>query len=99
MLAQQGSSSSQVVLRNPFPQGQQLIVGTNENIGASFGGIQEGENTSNIYRMSSHVDISMFSRDYGEVESSKAKGTTDSVEPLRITNPTIEPILQMPKES
>ena len=38
LLAQQGSSSSQVVLTNPFPQGQQLVVGTNQNTGASSRG-------------------------------------------------------------
>ena len=43
LLAQQGYSSSQAVLTNPFPQGKQLVVGANQNIGASSGGTQEGK--------------------------------------------------------
>ena len=99
LLAQQGSSSSQAVLTNPFPQGQQLVVGANQNTGASSGGTQEGETPSNIYIMSSHVDIATRSHDYGEDESLKAKGTPDSVEPLHIKKPSIEPIPQMSKAS
>ena len=85
------------MLTNPFPQGQQLLAGENPNTGAPSGGNQEGENTSNIYMMSAHVDIAMRSRDYGEAESSKAKGALDSTEPLHITRPTVEPIPRMPK--
>ena len=70
LLAQQGSSSSQVVLRNPFPQGKQLVVGANQNTGTSSRGTQEGETPSNIYMMSAHTDIATRSRDYGEDESS-----------------------------
>ena len=69
LLAQQGSSSSQAVLTNPFPQGKQSVVGANQNPGASSGGTQEGEIPSNIFMMSSHVDIATRSRDYGREES------------------------------
>ena len=99
LLAQQGSSSSQAVLTNPFPQGQQLVVGTNKNTGASSRGTQEGEIPSNIYMMSAHVDVAMRSRDYGEEESSKAKGAPDATEPLHITKPNVEPIPRMPNAS
>ena len=63
LLSQQGSSSSQAVLTNPFPQGQQLIAGANQNPGASSGGPQEGEIPSNIFMMSAHVDVATRSRD------------------------------------
>ena len=76
LLSQQGSSSSQAVLTNPFPQGQQLVAGANQNTGASSRGTQEGETLSNIYMMSAHADITTRSRDYGTAESSKAKGTS-----------------------
>ena len=66
LLAQQGSSSSQAVLKKPFPQGKQLVVGANQNTGASSGGTQEGEIPSNIYMMSAHVDVATRSYDYGE---------------------------------
>ena len=99
MVAQQGSSSSQAVLTNPFPQGQHLVVGANQNIGASSGGTQEGETLSNIYMMSSHADIATRSRDYGEAEASKAKGAPDTTEPLHIPKPTVEPLPRMPKAS
>ena len=99
MLAQQGSSSSQAVLTNPFPQGKHLVVGTNKNTRAPSGGTQEGETPSNIYMMSAHADITTRSHDYGAAESSKAKGAPDSDEPLHITRPTVEPIPRMPKAS
>lgn len=44
LLGQKGTSSSQVVLTNPFPQGQQLLAGTSSNPGTYAGGNQEGEN-------------------------------------------------------
>ena len=56
LLAQQGSSSSQAVLTNPFPQGKQLVDDANQNTGASSQGNQEGENTSNIYMMSADTN-------------------------------------------
>ena len=97
LLAQQGSSSSQAVLTNPFPQGQQLVVGANQNPGASSGSTQEGEIPSNIFMMSAHTDIATRSRDYGGEESSKAKDTPDATEPLHITKPTVESMPRMPK--
>ena len=99
LLAQQGSSSSQAVLTNPFPQGQQLFVGANQNPGASSGGTQEGEIPSNIFMMSAHADIATRSRDYGGEESSKAKDIPDATEPLHITKPTVESMPRMPKAS
>ena len=85
------------MLTNPFPQGQQLVVGMNQNTGASPGGTQEGEIPSNIFMMSAHVDVATRSREYGEEESSKAKGAPDATEPLHITRPTFKPIPRMPK--
>ena len=87
------------MLTNPFPQGQQLVVGANQNPGASSGGTQEGEIPSNIFMMSAHVDVATRARDYGEEDSSKAKGAPDATEPLHITRPTIEPMPWMPKAS
>ena len=87
------------MLTNPFPQGQQLVVGANQNTGASSGGTQEGETPSNIYMMSAHADIATRSYDYSEDESSKAKGAPDGTEPLHITRPIVEPIPRMPKAS
>ena len=49
--------------------------------------------------MSAQEDITMRSHDYGESKSSKDKGAPDSIEPLHITRPPIEPIPQMPKGS
>ena len=49
--------------------------------------------------MSAHADIATRSRDYGEDESLKAKGTPDNAEALHITKPTVEPIPQMLKAS
>ena len=43
------------------------------------------------------MDITTRSRDYGEAETSKAKGAPDATEPLHIMRPTIEPIPRMPK--
>ena len=45
------------------------------------------------------MDVATRSRDYGEVETSKAKGAPDATEPLHITRPTVEPIPRMPKVS
>ena len=87
------------MLKNPFPQGQQLVVAANQNTGASSGGAQEGETPSNIYMMSDHADITTRSRDYGEDESLKAKGAPDATKPLHIMKPTIEPTPRMPKAS
>ena len=47
--------------------------------------------------MSAHANITMRFRDYGKVESSKAKGAPNNVEPLHIERPKVEPIPQMPK--
>ena len=87
------------MLTNPFPQGKKLVVGANQNTGAPSGGTQEGETTSNIYMMSAHAIIATRSHDYGEAESSKAKGVPDSTELLHITRPTVEPIPWMLKAS
>ena len=87
------------MLTNLFPQGQQLVVGTNQNPGASSGGTQEGEIPSNIFMMSAHADIATRSRDYGGEESSKAKEITDATKPLHITKPTVESVPRMPKAS
>ena len=97
LLAQQGSSSSQAMLTNPFPQGQQLVVSANQNPRASSGGTQEGEIPSNIYMMSAHVDVTTRSRDYGGQESSKAKDIPDATKPLHIMKPTVESIPRIPK--
>ena len=86
------------MLTTPFPQGQQLVVGANQNPGASSGGTQEGEIPSNIFMMSAHVDIATRSRDYGGEESLKAKDVPDATEPLHITKPTVESMPRMPKE-
>ena len=43
--------------------------------------------------MSAHAHITMRSRDYGEAESSKAKGAPINVEPLHIERPAAEPII------
>ena len=99
LLSQQGSSSTQAVLTNPFPQGQKLVVGANQNPGASSGGTQEGEIPSNIFMMSAHVDVATRSRDYGGEESSKAKEVPDATEPLHITKPTVESMPRIPKAS
>ena len=49
--------------------------------------------------MSAHVDVATRSLDYGEEESSKAKGAPDATEPLHIARPIVEPIPRMPKAS
>ena len=87
------------MLTNHFPQGQQLVVGANQNLGASCGGTQEGEIPSNIFMMSAHIDIAKRSHDYGGEESSKAKDIPDATEPLHITKPTVESMPRMPKAS
>ena len=87
------------MLTNPFPQGQQLVVGANQNPGASSGGAQEGEIPSNIFMMSAHVDVATRSRDYGGEESSRAKEVPDATEPLHITKPTVESMPRIPKAS
>ena len=87
------------MLTNPFPQGQQLVVCTNQNPGASSGGTQEGEIPSNIFMMSAHADIATRSRDYGREESSKSKEFLDATKPLHITKPTVESMPRMPKTS
>ena len=43
LLAQEGSSSSRAVLTNPFPQGQQLVVGANQNPGLPLGAPRKGK--------------------------------------------------------
>ena len=85
------------MLTNPFPQGKQLVVGANQNPGASSRGTQEGEIPSNIFMMSAHADIATRSRDYGGEESSKAKEVPDATEPLHITKPIVESMPRMPK--
>jgi len=97
LLVQQGSSSSQVVLTNPFPQGQQLLVDANSNVGTSAGGNQEGENSSNVYMMNSHVDVATRARDYGETETSKAKYVPETTDLLYIERPSAESIPQILK--
>ena len=47
--------------------------------------------------MSTHVNISTRSHDYGEPESYKAKTTTDVSEPLHIESPIVDSIPQIPK--
>jgi len=74
-----------------------LLASANSSTGTPTRGNQEGENPSNVYMMSSHVDIPTWSRDYGELESSKAKSTLDVSEPLHIKRPVVEPIPRMPK--
>jgi hypothetical protein len=44
LLGQQGTSSSQAVLTNPFPQGQQLLAGASSNPGTSAGATRKGKN-------------------------------------------------------
>ena len=76
-----------------------MLVGANANIGAPARGNQEGENSSNVYMMKSHVGITKISCDYGEVESSKSKGVPSNSEPLHIERPAFEPIPRMLKGS
>ena len=99
MLAQQGSSSSQAALTNPFPQGQQMLASANANTGTPMGGNHEGENPSNVYIMISHVDVATISNDYAELESFKAKVAPDVPKPLHIERPIVEPIPRIPKGS
>ncbi len=99
LLMQQGSSSSQDVLTNPFPQGQQLLASANSNLGNSVGGNQEGDNSSNVFMMGSHINVATRSHDYGEVEASKDKSVLVTTDPLHIERPFVESIPQIPKGS
>ncbi len=81
---QQGSSSSQAIPTNPFPQAQQLLASTNPNAGTSARGNQEGENSSNVYMMGSHIDVATRAHDYGEIETSKAKSVLKATDTLHI---------------
>ena len=98
MLGQQGTSSSQAVLTNPFPQGQQLLAGASSNPGTSARGNQEGEKSSNVFMMGSNIDVATRSRDYGEAETSKDKAVPGSTD-LHIERPSVETIPRMPKGS
>ena len=76
-----------------------MFIGANENTRAPTWGNQEGENSSNVYMMSAHVDVSTRSHDYGESKSYEAKVDPDVLEPLHIKRPAVEPIPRMPKRS
>jgi len=86
LVRQQGTSSSQDVLTNPFPQGQQMLAGASSNSGTSAGGNQEGEKSSNVFTMGSNVHVSTRLCDYGEVETSKDKATPENTD-LHIEHP------------
>jgi len=86
-------------MTNPFPQGQQLLVGANSNAGTFVGDNQEGENSSNVYMMISHIGIAMGACDHSESETSKAKYVPETTEPLHIERPSIESIPRIPKGS
>lgn len=96
MLGQQGASSSQAVLTNPFPQGQQLLARASSNPGTSSGGSQEGEKSSNVFMMGSNVHVATRSRDYGEAETSKDKTAPKNTD-LHIERPPVETIPWIPK--
>ena len=98
LLRQQGTSSSQAVLTNPFPQERQLLAGTSSNPGTSAGGNQEGEKSSNVFMMGSNVHVATRSRDYGEAETSKDKTVPGSTD-LHIERPPVEIIPRIPKGS
>lgn len=98
LLGQQGTSSSQAVLTNPFPQGQQLLVGASPNPGTSAGDNQEGEKSSNVFMMGSNVQVATRSCDYGEAEMSKDKTVPRNTN-LHIERPPVETIPQIPKGS
>ena len=49
--------------------------------------------------VNSHVDISTRYHDYGEPTYSKAKISSDILEPLHIERPMVEPIPQISKGS
>lgn len=99
LLVQQGSSSSQTIMTNTFPQGKQLLSGANSNAGTSTRGNQEGENLSNVYMMSSHIDVAMRACDYGELEIAKAKSIPEAIKPLHIEWPFVESIPRILKGS
>ena len=82
-------------MTKPFPQWQQLLAGANSNAGTSARGNQEGENSSNVYMMSSHIEI----EDYGEKKTSKAKSFLEATELLHIEWSPIEYIPSIPKGS
>ena len=98
LLGQQGASSSQAVLTNPFPQGQQLLAGASSNLGTSSGGSQEGEKSSKVFMMGSNVHVATRSRDYGEAKTSKEKTAPRNTN-LHIERPLIETIPRIPKGS
>ena len=88
---QQGSSSSQAMLTNPFPQGKKLLIGANSNPRTSTRGNQEGEKSSNVFMMGSNVHVATHSRDYGEAETSKDKVSLENIN-LHIERPPVETI-------
>lgn len=61
-----------------FPKGSSYMLARTLIMVPHTGGNQEGDNTSNIYIMSSHIDIATRSHDYGESGSSKARFAFDA---------------------
>ena len=98
LLGQQGTSSSQAVLTNPFPQGHQLLASASSNPGTSAGGNQEGEKSSNVFMMGSNVHVATRSCDYGEAKTSKDKTVPRSTD-LHIERPPVETIPRITKGS
>ena len=75
-----------------------MLAGASSNPGTSSGGSQEGEKSSNVFKMGANVHVATWSRDYGEAENSKDKtvpGNTD----LHIERPPVETIPRIPKGS
>lgn len=99
LLVQQESSSSQAFLTNPFCQGEQFLAGANSNLGTSARGNQEGDNSSNVFMMGSHINVATRSCDYGEAETSKDKYFPGIADPLHIERPSVKSIPQIPKGS
>lgn len=99
LLVQQGSSSSKYVLTNTFPQGYQLLASMNSNLSTSYQGNHEWDNSSNVFMVSSHVNVAMRACDYGEEETSKDKSIPKTMDPLHIERPSIESIPRILKGS
>jgi len=61
-----------------------LLASANSNPGTSAGGNEEGDNSSNVFMMGSHINVATRSRDYGEAETSKDKSIPITTNPLHI---------------
>jgi len=70
-------------LTNPFPQGKQLLAHAISNPGTSAEVNQEGENSSDVYMMGSHINVNTRECGYGEMETSKGKFVPKTTNPLQ----------------